>query len=84
MLKATQSLSAAGASNAQATNSLSNLAPLAPLNLLRAGVPAREVVWFLHLGPAERMASLQTTRGSLLLETVRAAKGSVGLAGLAV
>lgn len=46
-------------------------APLAPLNLLRAGVPAREVVWFRRLRPASQMAALSTTRGNLLLEKVR-------------
>lgn len=46
-------------------------APLAPLNLLRAGVPAREVVWFRRLRPDRQMAALSTTRGKLLLEKVR-------------
>jgi hypothetical protein len=46
-------------------------APLAPLNLLRAGVPARDVVWFRRLRPDRQMAALTTTRGKLLLEKVR-------------
>jgi hypothetical protein len=58
--------------NANLAKSVSNpQAPLAPLNLLRAGVPAREVVWFRRLRPDRQMAALTTTRGKLLLEKVR-------------
>jgi hypothetical protein len=53
-------------------------APLAPLNLLRAGVPAREVVWFRRLKPDEQMAALATTRGGLLLEKVRSFAANQG------
>lgn len=85
MLKVTNSSSSAGASHApnQATKTLSTLAPLAPLNLLQAGVPAREVIWFRHLRPDRAMAALRTTRGLLLLETVRAAQGNRAFAGMA-
>jgi hypothetical protein len=61
-------------------------APLAPLNLLLAGVPAREVVWFRRLKPDRQMAALRTTRGSLLLEKVRqfvAGSGGVHTNGVA-
>lgn len=54
-------------------------APLAPLNLLRAGVPAREVLWFRGLSPGRQMASLSTTRGKLLLEKVREFTTSQGM-----
>lgn len=54
-------------------------APLAPLNLLRAGVPAREVVWFRRLRPDRQMAALRTTRGTLLLEKVREFAASQGM-----
>ena len=54
-------------------------APLAPLNLLRAGVPAREVVWFRRLRPDRQMAALRTTRGSLLLEKVREFAAAQGM-----
>lgn len=54
-------------------------APLAPLNLLRAGVPAREVVWFSRLRPDRQMAALRTTRGSLLLDKVREFAASQGM-----
>lgn len=58
--------------NATHATSISNSqAPLAPVNLLRAGVPQREVVWFHLLRPDRQMAALTTTRGKLLLETVR-------------
>lgn len=54
-------------------------APLAPLNLLRAGVPPREVVWFCRLRPDRQMAALSTTRGKLLLEKVREFAASQGI-----
>jgi hypothetical protein len=54
-------------------------APLAPLNLLRAGVPPQEVVWFRRLRPDRQMAALGTTRGSLLLEKVREFAASQGM-----
>lgn len=54
-------------------------APLAPLNLLRAGVPAREVVWFHRLRPDRQMAALSTMRGELLLEKVREFAASRGI-----
>lgn len=60
-------------------------APLAPLNLLQAGVPAREVVWFRRLRPDRQFLALRTTRGRLLLERVRehvAAAGGMAMAGL--
>ncbi len=47
-------------------------APLASVNLLHAGVPASEVVWFRRLKPDRQMAALATTRGGLLLDKVRA------------
>lgn len=68
---------AAGASSAQAQNVSTLIAPLAPLNLLQAGVPPREVVWFRNLRPERRFAAFRTTRGKLLLETVRAAQGTM-------
>jgi hypothetical protein len=68
---------AAGASRATAQNVSTKMEPLAPLNLLQAGVPAREVVWFRNLRPDRRFAALVTTRGKLLLETVRAAQGTM-------
>lgn len=46
-------------------------APLAPLKLLQAGVPPREVVWWRRLKPDRQMRELTTTRGKLLLEQVR-------------
>jgi hypothetical protein len=46
-------------------------APLAPLKLLQAGVPPREVVWWRRLKPDKQMSALTTTRGKLLLEQVR-------------
>ena len=46
-------------------------APLAPLQLLQAGVPPREVVWWRRLKPDRQMRALTTTRGKLLLEKVR-------------
>jgi hypothetical protein len=51
---------------------VSTQAPLAPLNLLIAGVPASEVVWFRRLKPDRQMVALRkTTRGRLLLDKVR-------------
>lgn len=46
-------------------------APLAPVNLLHAGVPAREVAWFEQLRPDKQFRALRTVRGQLLLEQVR-------------
>jgi hypothetical protein len=54
-------------------------APLAPLNLLRAGVPVREVIWFRRLRPDRQMAVLDTTRGKLLLDKVREFTASQGM-----
>jgi hypothetical protein len=55
----------------QDINYFNTLAPLAPVNLLRAGVPPSEVVWFRELEPDKQMAALSTTRGQLLLDQVR-------------
>lgn len=53
-------------------STVSTQAPLAPLNLLRAGVPAREVIWFHRLPMKRQMQEISsTTRGKLLLEKVR-------------
>ena len=71
MQKSFQASSAASVSHQQA--------PLAPLNLLRAGVPAREVIWFRRLRPDRQMAALSTTRGKLLLEKVREFAASQGM-----
>lgn len=68
------------------TKTAGELAPLAPLNLLQAGVPPREVVWFRRLKPARQFLALRNTRGRLLLEQVRshlAAAGVPASAGLA-
>lgn len=53
-------------------------APLAPLNLLRAGVPVREVIWFRRLKPDKQMAALATARGALLLDKVRSFAANQG------
>jgi len=74
---------AAGASNAKAQNVSTTMEPLAPLKLLQAGVPAREVVWFRNLRPDRRFAALVTTRGRLLLDQVRAAQGTMAASGQA-
>lgn len=69
----------------QTLTNASNSAPLAPLNLLQAGVPPSEVVWFRRLRPDRQFTALRTTRGQLLLEQVRshfAAAGGTALAGL--
>lgn len=59
-------------SKAPLASTVSTPAPLAPLNLLRAGVPAREVIWFRRLTPKRQMEEIRsTTRGKLLLEKVR-------------
>lgn len=55
----------------KSSQTVSTQAPFSPVNLLQAGVPAREVIWFRHLTPNRQMAALNTTRGKLLLETVR-------------
>ena len=52
--------------------------PLSTLNLLRAGVPAREVIWFRGLKPGRQMAALGSWRGQLLLGCVRQAIGKPG------
>ncbi len=74
---------ATGATSAQHKNVSTLIAPLAPLNLLKAGVPAREVIWFRNLRTERRFAAFLTTRGRLLLETVRAAQGSMATTGQA-
>jgi hypothetical protein len=57
------------------TNSFSNpkaRGPLSPLNLLLAGVPARDVVWFKRLGPGDQMRALSSSeRGGVILNKVR-------------
>lgn len=57
------------------TNRHSNLTmrgPLSPLNMLIAGVPARDVVWFKRLSPGQQMRSLSTSeRGASILSKVR-------------
>lgn len=46
--------------------------PFSPINLLLAGVPAREVVWFRRLGPGEQMRQLDASeRGRAILTTLR-------------
>lgn len=46
--------------------------PLSPVNLLLAGVTARDVIWFRRLSPSDQMRSLhQTERGAALLAKVR-------------
>ena len=46
--------------------------PLSPLNMLIAGVPARDVVWFKRLSPGEQMRSLSSSeRGANILSKVR-------------
>ncbi len=45
--------------------------PLSTLNLLIAGVPVKEVIWFRRLEPDKKMAALRTWRGQLLLDRVR-------------
>lgn len=57
--------------------------PLSPLNLLLAGVPASEVVWFRGLKPDRRMAALKSWRGQLLLGRVREAAAATGAPQLA-
>lgn len=46
--------------------------PLSSMNLLLAGVPAGDVIWFRRLGPGEQMRALQSERGLALLNKVRA------------
>jgi len=82
--KPAQVSTATGTSSQKLANA-SNSAPLAPLNLLQAGVPASEVVWFRRPRPDRQFIALRTTRGQLLLEQVRshiAAAGGMALAGL--
>jgi len=83
MLKMFNASMSSGAAGSPRTNASTTTAPLSPLNLLKAGVPAGEVIWFRRLKPDRQLAALQTTRGSLLLETVRAANGSAMATSLA-
>ena len=54
--------------------------PLSTLNLLLAGVPVKEVIWFRRLEPEKKMAALSSWRGQLLLERVRASSTPTGVA----
>jgi hypothetical protein len=53
-----------------------NQGPLSTLNLLIAGVPVKEVIWFRRLEPDRKMVALRTWRGQLLLERVRDASAT--------
>lgn len=55
-----------------ATSANTTAGPLSPINMLIAGVPARDVVWFRHLKPAEQMRQLSSERGRSILQKVRA------------
>lgn len=60
----------------KATNVTPCESPLSTLNLLLAGVPVKEVIWFRRLQPDRKMAALGTWRGQLLLERVRNASAT--------
>lgn len=45
--------------------------PLSPLNMIRAGVSARDVIWYRRLKGGQKFKELQSDRGNAILQKVR-------------